>query len=46
MKAWMNKLGGVLLASLLTSLLKILQSRVDPMTRPRTVKGVEMHDPG
>ena len=35
-----------LLASLLTSLLKILQSRVDPMTRPRTVKGVEMHDPG
>lgn len=33
-----------LLAVLLTSLLKILQQRVDPALRPRTIKGVDMHD--
>ena len=35
-----------LVALLLTRLLKIAQHRVDPMSRPRTVKGVEMHDQG
>ena len=35
-----------LLASLLTSLLKFIQYGIDPASRPRTVKGVKMRDPG
>ena len=34
-----------LMATLLTTLLRSAQRRIDPMSRPRVVKGVEMHDP-
>ena len=35
-----------LVASLLTSLLKLVENRIDPMKRPRRIKGVVIGDPG
>lgn len=35
-----------LVASLLTSLLKLAEKRIDPMQRPRRIKGVVTRDPG